>query len=202
MPELPEGVPAPDYLPLTSNLLHSGLGAVAEYDSRDNRFSSTRGFYVPIESIFYSKAFGGDANFADVNLAVNYYHSWLKGHLILANRGYVRMATSNTPAQLKPAVGMGPDLRGYASGRYRDNLFMAAQAELRWYFWWKLGVVAFAGIGTTTGGWDQLTEGTVLPSYGAGLRFLAFEAQRLVVRLDYGRGNEDGQFYFSVSEAF
>jgi hypothetical protein len=202
VPELPAGVPPPDYLPLTSALLHSGFGAVGEWDSRDNRFSATKGFYVPLDSIFYSKAFGGDANFADVSLAVNYYHSWLRKHLILASRGYMRMATSNTPAQLKPAVGIGPDLRGYASGRYRDNLFLAAQTELRWYFWWKLGVVAFTGIGTTTSGWGDLTKGTVLPSYGGGVRFLAFEEQRLVVRLDYGHGNEDGQFYFSVSEAF
>lgn len=28
------------------------------------------------------------------------------------------------------------------------------------------------------------------------------EDQRLVLRVDYGRGNEDGMFYFSVSEAF
>jgi hypothetical protein len=79
---------------------------------------------------------------------------------------------------------------------------MAAQTELRWYFWWKLGAVAFAGIGTTTEGWGHLTEGTVLPSWGGGLRFLAFEEQRMVVRIDYGHGNEDGQIYFSVSEAF
>lgn len=202
VPDLPEGVPAPDYLPLTSNLLHSGLGALGEYDSRDNRFSATKGFYVPLESIFYAKAFGGDANFADSNLAVNYYHSWLKKRLILASRGFVRMATSNTPSQLKPAIGIGPDLRGYASGRYRDNLFLATQAEVRWYFWWKFGAVAFAGIGTTTSGWDELGSGTVLPSYGGGIRFLAFDAQRLVLRLDYGHGNEDGQLYFSVSEAF
>jgi hypothetical protein len=31
---------------------------------------------------------------------------------------------------------------------------------------------------------------------------MPFEAQRMVVRVDYGRGNEDGQIYFSVSEAF
>jgi len=41
IPELPPGVPMPDYLPLTSNLLHSGVGVVGEYDSSDIRFSAT-----------------------------------------------------------------------------------------------------------------------------------------------------------------
>jgi len=193
---------APEFVPITTNMLHSGLGAVATFDSRDNRFSATEGFYVPLTSMFFSQAFGGDDDFANMDLAINYYHSWFDRHLILASRGYFIIATADTPAHMKPAVGMGADLRGYAYGRYRDNVFMATQAELRWYFWWKLGAVAWGGIGTTAAGLDQLGNGTVLPSYGLGLRFLAFEEERLVIRVDYGRGDEEGQFYFSVSEAF
>jgi hypothetical protein len=41
-----------------------------------------------------------------------------------------------------PTIGKGADLRGYATGRYRDYLFMAARSELRWYFW--KGLVASA----------------------------------------------------------
>jgi len=198
----PEDVDPAPFVPIETNLLHSGFGAVATFDSRDNRFSATEGFYVPLGSMFYSPAFGGDDDFANMDLAVNYYHSWLQKRLILATRGFFTIATADTPAHMKPAVGMGADLRGYAFGRYRDNLFMATQAELRWYFWWKLGAVVWTGIGTTAAGLDKLGEGTVLPSYGLGLRFLAFEEERLVIRIDYGRGDEDGQFYFSVSEAF
>lgn len=192
----------PAFVPIESELLHSGFGLLSEFDTRDNRFSPTGGFYVPLGSMFYAKAFGGDANFSNVDLAVNYYHSWFNKRLIAAGRGFFTLASDGTPDHLKPAVGAGPDLRGYAYGRYRDNLFMAAQAELRWYFWWKLGAVVFGGIGTTAGGIHRLDEGTVLPSYGFGLRLLAFEEQRLVVRVDYARGNENGQIYFSVSEAF
>ena len=42
----------------------------------------------------------------------------------------------------------------------------------------------------------------MLPSYGGGIRYMLHRDQRLVMRVDYGRGNEDGMFYFSVSEAF
>ncbi|HSC86485.1 MAG TPA: BamA/TamA family outer membrane protein [Polyangiaceae bacterium] len=193
---------APTFVPIESNMVHSGFGAVATYDSRDNRFSPTRGFYVPLNSIFFAEAFGGASNHANMDVAINYYHSWFGKSLILASRGYFTIATADTPAHMKPGVGRGADLRGYPSGRYRDNLFMAAQVELRWYFWWKLGVATWGGIGTTAAGLDKLGEGTVLPSYGLGVRFLAFDDDRLVLRVDYGRGNEDGLFYFSVSEAF
>lgn len=198
--EAPEEIKT--YFPIETNDRNSGLGGLVEFDSRDTRFSATRGFYVPLDVTGFSEAFGGTTNYVIGNLAINAYRALYKKDLILALRAMGKTTTANTPYYLLPAVGNGPDLRGYASGRYRDYVFLATQAELRWYFWKGLGAVAFGGIGTTTGGFDELFEGTVLPSYGAGLRYMLHPDQRLVVRFDYGRGNEDGMFYFSVSEAF
>jgi hypothetical protein len=202
--QAPAGAPetVQTYFPLTTRQTASGLGAVAEYDSRDNRFSATRGFYVPVDAVYYPTALGSTTSYGVFQVAYNSYHSLHGKNLILAVRGMVQTATSNTPVYLLPAVGAGPDLRGYAAGRYRDYVFLAAQAELRWYFWRGLGAVIFGGVGSTTSGFDALTEGTVLPSYGLGLRYMLHEKERLLARIDYGRGNEDGMFYFSVSEAF
>jgi len=197
---------APDeiksYFPIETDDRNSGLGALAEFDSRDTRFSATRGFYVPLDVTWFSEAFGGTTNYVQAKIAYNSYHDLHQKKLILALRAMMKTTTANTPYYLLPAVGNGPDLRGYASGRYRDYVFMATQAELRWYFWKGLGAVVFAGIGSTTGGFDELFKGTVLPSYGAGVRYMLHKDQRLVMRVDYGRGNEDGMIYFSISEAY
>jgi hypothetical protein len=200
----PDGAPEEldTYLPLTTSETASGLGASLEWDSRDNRFSPTKGFYVPLRTIGYAQFLGSSTDYGVFKLEANYYRALYRKDLILAVRGMLQTATSSTPFYLLPAVGSGPDLRGYASGRYRDYVFYATQAELRWYFWKGLGAVAFGGIGTTTAGFDQLFEGTVLPSYGLGLRYMIDKKSRLVVRVDYGRGDEDGMMYFSVSEAF
>ena len=197
---------APDeiksYFPIETNDRNSGLGALTEFDSRDTRFSATQGFYVPLDVTWFSEAFGGTTNYVTAKIAYNSYHDLYQKDLILALRAMLKVTSANTPYYLLPAVGNGPDLRGYASGRYRDYLFMATQAELRWYFWKGLGAVVFAGIGSTTGGFDELFNGTVLPSYGAGVRYMLHRDQRLVMRVDYGRGNEDGMIYFSISEAY
>lgn len=202
--EAPEGSPdeLKTYFPYESNDRNSGLGLLTEFDSRDTRFSATRGFYVPLDVTGFSEAFGGTTSYVQLKLAYNSYHDLHRKQLILATRAMISAVTSGAPYYLLPAVGSGPDLRGYASGRYRDYLFTAAQAELRWYFWKGLGAVVFAGIGSTTSGIDEFFHGTVLPSYGGGLRYMLHRDQRLVMRVDYGRGNEDGMFYFSVSEAF
>jgi hypothetical protein len=190
------------YLPVTTNDRNSGLGLSAEYDSRDTRFSPTRGFYAPLNVIYFSKAFGGTTNYVTGDVAFNAYIDLHRQELILALRAMLKTASSGTPFYLLPAVGIGPDLRGYASGRYRDYLFMATQAELRWYFWKGFGAVVFAGIGSTTNSFAEFFQGTALPSYGGGIRYMLHSDQRLVARMDYGRGNEDGMFYFSISEAY
>jgi len=190
------------YLPIEKSLRNSGFGAIGEFDSRDNRFSATRGFYIPVNTMFFNTAFGGTTDYSVFDVAYNSYHDLHQKQLILAFRGFFQVASAGTPPHLLPTIGKGADLRGYATGRYRDYLFMAAQSELRWYFWKGLGAVVFAGIGSTTSSFGELFQGTVLPSYGLGVRYMLHPKQRLVMRVDYGRGNEDGMFYFSVSEAF
>jgi len=190
------------FTPIEESSRSSGAGALVEFDSRDNQFSATSGFYAPVATIFYAKALGGNVNHGAVEASVNWYRALHAKELILAARGNLQAAFGDTPEYLLPAIGKGADLRGYATGRYRDNIFMSAQAELRWYFWRGLGAVAFTGVGSTTSSVSQVFHGPVLPSYGAGIRYMLHRDERLVMRVDYGHGNEDGMFYFSVSEAF
>ena len=45
--------------------------------------------------------------------------------------------------------------------------------------------------------------GVPVPTYNPQFDFsLGYPKERLVVRIDYARGREDGQMYFSVGEAF
>jgi hypothetical protein len=62
--------------------------------------------------------------------------------------------------------------------------------------------VAFAGVGDVFEDTRDLSWNTAKYSVGTGLRFLVNPAERLNVRVDYGRGREGGYFYFIVSEAF
>ena len=141
-------------------------------------------------------------DFVIVDAAYNSYHRLWQEKLILAVRAFANVASKDTPFYLLPAIGQGPDLRGYAYGRYRDRLLLTAQAELRYNFWWRFGAVAFGGAGTTTSSLSKVFDGPALPSYGAGVRFFLHPKERLVMRTDYARGKHSGQFYFSVSEAF
>ena len=57
------------------------------------------------------------------------------------------IAAGDAPFFLLSTFGGQTDLRGYPSGRYRDRMMYALQAEYRWQFndWWVFS--GFAGVG-------------------------------------------------------
>ena len=96
-------------------------------------------------------------------------------------------------------------MRGYYLGRYKDKNYAAAQAELRYRFMARFGIVGFAGTGST---FSKQHNPRLVPSYGAGLRYFFSLEHNSSVRLDYAFGEQrpgekrQSGFYLSVSEAF
>jgi hemolysin activation/secretion protein len=94
-------------------------------------------------------------------------------------------------------------LRGFPVTEYLSARSLQAQAELRWCFHRRWGMVAFAGGGQV---WQSLGgkgEDDVIPSYGVGLRWMVLPSERINVRVDYARSDRGNDaWYLSVSEAF
>ena len=77
----------------------------------------------------------------------------------------------------------------------------AAQAELRWHAFWRIGFVAFGGIGSVAHSVDGFED--LLASGGVGMRFLASKEYGVNLGID-GAVTKDGDkaFYIRVGEAF
>lgn len=99
-------------------------------------------------------------------------------------------------------LGRNQDLRGYTAGQYRDHLMLAAQAEWRAEVWWRLGAVAFVGVGEVSPDFKALTVKHVLPGAGAGLRFTLAKRNHVNLRADYAWGKDSRALYIGVAEAF
>ena len=93
-------------------------------------------------------------------------------------------------------------MRGYVRGRYRDRDLVAAQLEYRMPVAGRLGVAAFAGAGTVAPSFSMLSSSTLMPSFGAGARWLLLPKQRTTVRVDYGLGKGSSGLYVAFNEAF
>ena len=82
-------------------------------------------------------------------------------------------------------LGSGSVMRGYVHGRYRDRDFAAAQLEYRTPVVGRFGVAAFAGAGTVAPTISELGSSAVLPTFGAGARWLLLPKERTTIRVDW-----------------
>jgi outer membrane translocation and assembly module TamA len=101
-----------------------------------------------------------------------------------------------------PALGGDNIMRGYYEGRYRDKLYLAGQAELRWRITRRWGLVLFAGAGDVSGSFSGFRLKEVKPSVGFGIRFMLDIQELLNVRADFAYGKGMKGVYFNAKEAF
>lgn len=178
----------------------SALGLAAEYDTRDAQFAPRKGVYATGQWIKASEALGSDFNYSRFELAANAYHA-LSAKSVVAGRISYCETSGHTPFYDLCLFGQNNDLRGYDAGRYRDHTMYAAQVEYRRDLFWRIGAVAFAGVGNVAPSFGEL-DGKLLPSAGVGLRFKASEQQRVNASIDFAFGEDSQAFYFYIGEAF
>lgn len=176
----------------------SGAGLIAEYDSRDTSFSPHEGIYAEMELTRFDEHIGSDFDFFGLDgSAANYAE--LTPDLVLAGQGRIAAAAGDAPFFALPYI----TLRGFPGGKYLNDVTWQAQAELRWRVFWRIGAVAFAGLGQTAPNLGDFVDSDVLYSGGIGLRFVASESERVNLGVDYARASDgDSAFYFRIGEAF
>lgn len=186
---------------IKTDMISSGVGLIFNYDSRDNKFNPNGGTFFDFTTNFAGDAIGSDNNYQIYEGAYNYYYS-LAERMVLAYRFSGRFTFGDVPFFDLSLFGSHFDLRGYVGGRYRDRMMFATQLEYRWQFYWRLGMVAFAGVGEVFPEIDELNTDDLLPSAGIGLRFLVSKKNRINFSIDYAVGKDSDAIYIYLSEAF
>ena len=188
------------------SVLYAGVSQ--SYDTRNSNNYTTKGFMGRISYQYAPDFFGGD-NFTGSIIKVNVRNFWpLSEKFVLGVNGlYHTVQGKRTPFYMLPQMGNDEMMRGYYTGRYRDRNLLAAQAELRYRYNNRFGIVAFGGAGQVFGQSDFAVK-AFKPSFGGGGRYFFDPEKGLSVRVDYGigekRANEKRQtgFYISLAEAF
>jgi len=184
------------------DFVSSGIGPVLDWDTRDDPFWPTGGHLLHGEAVFAEGAFLADFDYHKAQVGFNYFHEVFEGG-ILAARVAGCFAGGEVPVVDLCLFGAHNDLRGYETGRYRDENALAAQVEQRWKFADRWGVVAFAGVGGIGEDVGEAFSSDPLASGGLGLRFQVSEKYAVNLALD-SAVNIDGDLsiYFRIGEAF
>ena len=177
------------------------IGPIVSYDLRDSSLNTQNGVLFSASLMFADGAIGSDFDYDKLIAAANIYRQIRPG-TVVAGRASLCRVSGGAPFFDMCMFGASSDLRGYDTGKFRDNASWAIQGEIRQHLFGKFGAVAFGGFGGTAPSLSNIDETEFLPSFGVGLRFMPVKAANTNVRIDYAYGKDGGALYISVGEAF
>ena len=175
----------------------AGLGAIFEYDSRDNPFNSSSGRYFKIDALFNDETLGSDATYQSYSGAFRSYHR-LSDSVVLAWEVQGCQRVGEVPLWDACTI----KLRGFSVTDYLGKVSTSGQAEARWQLSPRWGLVGFAGVGYFGSSFNDFRSRESIPSYGAGVRFTVLKAKGINLRVDFARSRDDEAIHVSVGEAF
>lgn len=180
--------------------MSTGLGIIAEIDTRDDRYRPTRGAYLSLLTEVRPEIFGNcGSTLWHITAVADWFHPLWRGAVAAVDL-YGDAWSSATPWLFWPTVGGASRLRGYYSGRYTDRKMVAAQVELRQRIKGPFGCCVWAGAGNVFASPKLFDFSKTLPNYGLGLRM--HMGPRATLRVDYGLGRHSNGLIINVNEAF
>lgn len=177
------------------------LGAQIVWDTRDKTTYTTQGHFLRLDVQTAASAWGSDYAFTYFKLDERQFFS-LSPTQVLGFQFLGAAVTGTAPFVWLPQVGGADIMRGYYSGRYRDNLSAAVQAELRQILWGPFGATVFIGAGTVAPRFDAFDADAIKVAGGFGFRLALDPEEQVNIRLDYGFGPGTSGFYMTLGEAF
>lgn len=179
----------------------TGLGWSVIYDTSDNIFTAMTGTYADISSVWNTSFLGCRYSYYSFETDLRHYFSIYK-NTVIAVQALAQLKSGNVPFLQMSRLGGSSIMRGYYSGRYRDNDLLAAQLEIRKQVTRKWGVVFFAGYGEVADKLGEFDLESIHQSIGAGLRRQISKTEKVNLRMDVGFVNGKANLYINIAEAF
>jgi outer membrane protein assembly factor BamA len=188
-------------VPGSTGGLLSGPGLIITYDSRDNIFYPSDGYYLQLFGLWNNHIFGSDFDYLNVKADLRSYITVGKNQVLVLQF----LAESNggeIPFYKLARIGGDSLLRGFYGGRFRDKKLLAFQTEYRFSLWKRLGAVVFGGLGNVAENFNSLTWDNLKLAAGFGFRFKVIPRESVNVRVDFAFGSGTHGIYLSAGEAF
>ncbi|MCL9773919.1 BamA/TamA family outer membrane protein [Vibrio methylphosphonaticus] len=189
-------------LPTIDNSLDSslsGVGIVAEYDTRNNLFFPTSGSSVKAEYLIYDELIGSDFDFSTFEVDAFQYVP-VSEKLTLAFAGsYTSLHTQEhyLPPLSQPYI----DMRGVAAYKYQGNEVSTLQVQTMWHLNHRWTINAFYGVGSSASEHKELFSDSV-SAYGLGFRYQIARRYGIHVGVDVAYSEDQATGYFQVGTGF
>lgn len=184
--------------------IQSKLTPTFSWDSRNNIFWSTSGYYAGFTTQIASKYLASSTAFYILSGFVNGYHRLNKhsDRLSLAWRFYFRGSVGTVPYDQYSNYCSGDRVMGYTHGKYVDYGEVNGQVEVRYDLFKVLGFSGFYSIGKVFGGLNDFGQSVWLPSVGVNAYVTLIPYRNIRMRLAGALGVKDWGVYIGVGQMF
>ncbi|MFC1561170.1 BamA/TamA family outer membrane protein [Candidatus Latescibacterota bacterium] len=180
----------------------SGFGVNTFWDSRDSNLYPTKGSYHQFETVSYVSFLGSNFDFYSYLLDLRHYRSIRSKHII-ALRAVLGTNTGNPPFFILNSAGsLGNYLRGFTQSRYIEKHVITFQTEYRLPLFQRFGMVIFGGFGQVAHEIGDISFSELKPSAGFGFRFVLIPEQKVNLRIDIGKSEDDSSLDINIMEFF
>lgn len=184
---------------LTTELTTSALGAIAEYDSRDNIFTPRKGYQYQFQMMRFDEKWGSDVDYWLYKVqGLNYWP--ISAHWRVGLKLATEFADADQllPPYATPAI----QLRGIPAMRYQGKLVGMAETELVWEPNKRWRGVLFTGAGKAANSGSELSDATYRNTYGGGFRYQIARRYGFDMGMDIAKGPEDVVWYITAGSAW
>jgi outer membrane protein assembly factor BamA len=177
-----------------------GIGPSLARDSRDDSNFPRAGSLTSLSLTAFRPAWLSDYKYLDMDVDQRTFVT-LPLRSVLALQAFGQVIVGEPPIEFLPAVGGPSLLRGYFQGRYRDKVYVAAQAEWRVPLFWRLGAAVFGAAGNVFPDVEHVGGHNLKTAGGLGLRLNVAKENPLNIRLDAALAPGATGIYLVIGEA-
>ena len=174
-------------------------GIALEIDTRDNQYYPSSGLDFMLRT--YASLSG--AQYVVLQPNFNQFFSLAGGdRLVLAYQLFGQFGWGDVPLTYYATYGSHGTTVGYSQGEFVDKMMAGLDVELRWLFWWRLGMLAGASIGKVFPSFDGFGPQPWLPSGWVGLTYKVMEKSDIRANLTLAVGKSEVALYFGLGQTF
>jgi hypothetical protein len=186
--EIPVELPEFEGTEFSSTL--SEATAVLNFDSRNNVFTPTKGFFIELSGTYSDTWMGSDDLYGRLSSKmIGYFPA--NDKLLIGVRHESTYSLGDIPFYARPIV----VLRGAPLMKYQNNNTTVMEAELNWNVYKRWGLVGFTGIGNAFSDFESFDSGKSIGSIGTGFRYLLARKFGLQMGMDFAKSTDDFAFY-------
>jgi hypothetical protein len=190
-------VEMPDYSGQGFSATLSELSAIADFDTRDNVFTPTRGVFLELTGTYSDTWFGGEDQYGRLGATALAYMP-LAPRITVGVRYEGRYSLGPVPFWARPVV----SLRGAPVTKYQNKNTTLMEAEVDWNLYKRWTLVGFTGLGNAFSSFTEFDQGKTVRTVGTGFRYLIARKLGTHMGMDFAFSGDDFAFYVVFGSAW